>query len=179
MKIDEQINWFARRTPGHLQGYVTNECPELGLGPGGHGEEIAVGYRLKCRCGNLKFAVSAFLWKRDAASPETLLSPISAECSDCNSTITVFDSDLHGYDPVACESSTTAHGEREDHASEYVIASKSSPATVDLIAYYPDDLFEEDFSEFAERRNDLFTWVRIIVGENIDPDYPLLDFECA
>jgi len=90
----------------------------------------------------------------------------------------VFDSDQHGYDPIACGTSTLAHGERQQDAREQKIAS-GTPQTVDFLAYYPDDLFDDEFEEFADRRSDLFTWLRIVIGENTEPDYPFLEFECA
>lgn len=174
MNLDEQISWFSRRAPSHLDGIVHAGCPELGLGDGGHGEQIAVGYRLRCTCGNQLFAVTAYLW-----NSESSISPVRATCSKCAKKIVIFDSDLHGYDPVACESSSNAHGEREDNTIKKNVFSLSDPKTVDIVAYYPDDLFDQEFDEFADRRNDLFTWFRIIVGEEINPDYPPLDFECA
>lgn len=90
----------------------------------------------------------------------------------------MFDSDNHGYDPVACGTSSIAHGEREKDASKEKIEA-GKPQTVDILAYYPDDLFEADWDDLADRRSDLFTWLRIVIGENSEPDYPFLDFECA
>lgn len=174
METDKQIEWFSRHVPSHLKGIVSPDCPELGLGNGGHGEEIAVGYRLKCRCGNKEFEVSAYLWRS-----VSLISPIRANCVRCGENIVVFDSDIHGYDPVACEMSSSVHGEREDEATVQYISSASEPKTVDIITYYPSDLFNQDFDDFSDRRNDLFTWIRIVVGEEINADYPALDFECA
>ena len=178
MNINDQIDWFARRPPSHLMGLVSNDCPELNMGVGGHGEEIAIGFRLKCKCGSQSFSVSAYRWRRKPDSPEALISPILASCHDCGTSLLVFDSDQHGYDPVACGTSSLARGEREQGATEQKVSS-GAPHAIDIVAYYPDDLFEADFEEFADRRSDLFTWLRIIVGENTDPDYPLLDFECA
>ncbi|MEP3845481.1 MAG: hypothetical protein ABJM43_09085 [Paracoccaceae bacterium] len=173
MNLDEQIGYFSRRTPGHLKGIVHADCPELGLGNGGHGEQIAIGYRLRCTCGNEFFKVSAYSWN------EVHISPVSAECSQCGSKCTIFDSELHGYDPVACGTSSSAHGEREEAAYKSCLSSLSDPRTVEIVTYYPDDLFDEDFDEFAERRADLFTWIRIIIGEDANPNYPMLDFECS
>ncbi len=179
LDLDEQIGWFSRGTPGHLLGMVGKDCPELGLGDGGHGELIAIGYRLRCKCDCQTFMVTAFRWQRDPNTPEVLLSPVRATCSDCGCQILVFDSDQHGYGPVACNVTSLAHGERQESAVEEFIASKANPATIDIVVYYPDDLFDDDFEQFAGRRHDLFTWLKIVVGENTDPDYPLLSFECA
>ena len=107
------------------------------------------------------------------------IGPVTAFCSHCSSDFTIFDSDIHGYNPVACETSSSAHGEREKTALKKSVSSLSDPRTVDIVTYYPDDLFDEGFDEFADRRSDLFTWIRIIVGEEVNPNYPLLDFECA
>lgn len=46
-------------------------------------------------------------------------------------------------------------------------------------ADYPEELIGKDFDEFAKRRGDLFIWIRIVVIEEIAPDDPVLDFECA
>lgn len=91
----------------------------------------------------------------------------------------MFDCALHGYDPVACDEQTTVHGEQEESAVEFNVAPLSDPETVDVVLYYPDDLFEEDFEEFADRRGDLFTWIKIVVGKNLEPDYPFMEYECA
>lgn len=174
MNRDEQTSWFSHRTPSHLVGFVYAGCPELGLGDGGHGEQIAVGYRLRCTCGNQLFAVTAYLWNSISS-----ISPIRATCSACHQEITIFDANQHGYNPIACEISADLHGERDDKTANNSIATSPNPQTVDIVAYYPDDLFNEEFDEFADKRNDLFTWLRIIVGENTKPGYPPLDFECA
>ena len=173
MNLEEQISYYSHRTPGHLKGIVHGGCPELGLGNGGHGEQIAVGYRLRCRCGNERFKVSAYSWN------EVHIGPVSAVCSTCSSNFTIFDSEIHGYDPVACGTSASAHGEREETAQKKSLSSLSDPKTVDIVTYYPDDLFDEGFDEFDERRGDLFTWIRIIIGEDANPNFPMLDFECA
>lgn len=173
MKLDAQIEYFSRRSPSHLTGIVSG-CGELGLGDGGHGEVIAIGYRLHCTCGHQLFEVTAYL-----RNPESLIAPVSATCVSCRSHFVVYDSDIHGYDPIACETSSNAHGERDKNAIKTTLASASEPKTVDIVVYYPDDLFDDTFEEFAERRSDLFTWIRIIIGEEVNPSYPLLDFECA
>ena len=173
MNLDEQISYYSSSAPSHLKGIVYEGCPELGLGDGGHGEQIAIGFRLRCTCGNELFKVSAYLWN------EVHISPVNSLCSHCGSDFTIFDSNIHGYDPVACGTSSGAHGEREETAQKKFVSSQSDPRTVDVVTYYPDDLFDEDFDEFADRRGDLFTWIRIIVGEDVNPNYPMLDFECA
>ncbi len=177
--IQRQIDWYLRGTPSHLQNLCSNNSPELGLGSGGHGEAIAIAYRLTCQCGCQHFGVTAYLWQDGQNPPRATLSPVNASCESCGKQIVVFDSDLHGYDPVVVGSSTTAHGEREENAILHEIASLENPATVDIVAYYPDDLFEPDMEEFASIKRDLFTWLTIIVGEDTAPDFPLLDFECS
>lgn len=174
MNLDEQISYFSSCIPSHLNGVVHAGCPELGLGNGGHGEQIAIGFRLRCPCGHEHFEVTAYSWNEGP-----YLGPVTARCGDCHRNLTIFDSDLHGYDPVACETTSSVHGEREETAVKTTVSSLSNPRTVDIITYYPDDLFYEEFDEFADRRGDLFTWIRIIVGEDVNPSYPLLDFECA
>lgn len=179
LSIDEQIDWYAQNTPSYLSGLVIGQCPELGLGNGGHGEEIAIGRRLQCECGGQKFKVSAFRWKRDENTPEVLLSPVMAVCSACKKQIEVFDCERHGYDPIACEISSTVHGLKEQTAVKENITKFLRPQTVDVVHYYPDDLFDADFDEFSHRRADLFTWLVIVIGEDTSPSYPLLTFECA
>lgn len=179
MGLEEQINWYAQRTPSELSGLAVGQCPELGLGCGGHGEEIAIGRRLQCKCGAQKFEVSAFRWKRDENAPETLLSPVLAVCSGCNKEITVFDCEQHGYGPIACDTSSTAHGQKEPTAEKEDLNGHTGPQTVDIVHYYPDDLFDPEFDEFSDRRADLFTWVRIVLEEDTGPGHPDLSFECA
>ena len=60
MNLDEQISYYSSSIPGHLKGIVYAGCPELGLGDGGHGEQIAIGFRLRCTCGHELFEVTAY-----------------------------------------------------------------------------------------------------------------------
>jgi len=172
--FEDQVNYFSRTVPGHLKDIVFSGCPELGLGAGGHGEQIAIGYRLHCKCKNELFEVTAYAWKE-----ASLIGPVNAKCSSCGRSYTVFDGDIHGYDPVACDTPSNAHGEREESAYKMNLSSLSDPKSLDIVTYYPEDLFDNDFDEFADRRADLFTWIRIIVGEEVNPDYPFMEFECA
>ncbi|MEO0682247.1 MAG: hypothetical protein AAF192_17725 [Pseudomonadota bacterium] len=96
----------------------------------------------------------------------------------------VFDSDLHGYDPVVGGVGWSVHGEREEHTEPLrieplTIEPVSRPVTVDMVTNHPDDLFDEDFDEFAERRSDMFDWIWIVFdGRWKDPDSSM-EFECA
>lgn len=176
-ELSEQIGYFARQTPSHLSGYLSADCPELGLGQGGHGEDIAIGYRLTCSCGEQKFEVTAYLWTNPDFDQETLLSPVTAVCSDCKNIIVVFDSRVHGYDCVVCDDTTTLSGEEVEGAIRKKLSSLEEPETVDIVLYYTDDLFDVEFDGFVKA--DCFTWITVVVGTNTSPKYPLLSFECA
>ena len=174
MTFDDQIDYFARRAPSHIAGFVTADVGDLGLGFGGHGEEIAIAYRLRCSCGHDQFAVSACLWNANQ-----LIAPVTAACAMCAKGLVVFDSEQHGYNPVACEMPAGLHGQKEEGTALVPISTSDDAKPVFVVAYYPDDLFEDGFEEFADRRSDLFTWLRIAIGLKDDPKNLLLDFECA
>ena len=177
-ELAEQIDYFARQTPSHLAGYLKPDCPDLGLGPGGHGEDIAIGFRLTCRCDEQSFKVTAHSWVNPDFGQEVMLSPITAVCSNCQNSIVVFDSRIHGYNPVACNySATTVSGEEVEESTLTNLATLEAPETVDIIMYYPDDLFDAEFDNFEKA--DCFTWITIIVGANTSPEYPMLSYECA
>lgn len=176
--LSEKIDYLARQTPSHLSGYLRADCPELGLGQGGHGEDIAIGYRLTCNCGEQKFGVTAYLWKNPEDGHEGMLSPVTAVCSNCQNSIVVFDSRAHGYNPVVCDfDQTTISGEEIDAAKRKDLSTLAAPETLDIVTYYPEDLFDAEFDDFDKA--DCFTWITLIVGENTSPRYPMLTYECA
>ena len=179
MNFDEQVAWYCKGGPNILDGFSARGAPELGLGDGGHGEIISIGYRLVCKCGCETFAVQAYSWTNPDFDIKTTISPVKVTCSACGFSKVIFDSAIHGYDPITSGYETTVNGLKDKTAVPFDVAAPDDPKCVDVLVYFPDDLFDEDFDDLAERRRDLFTWLRIVVGEDANPDYPMLDFECA
>lgn len=178
LEFEEQLDYFCRRPPSCIAAFLKRGPGELELGPGGHGEKIAIGFSLACECGSDTFAVSAFRWQRDQDTPSALINPLTAICSGCQKERLVFDGRVHGYDAVACEDQSEANGLQEETAVAENISELSDPRTLDAVFYYPDDLFDECSDDFSDRREDLFSWVRFVIGRSA-PERVVVGFECA
>lgn len=179
MDLNTQIDWFSQHRPSHLIENLRGNCPELNLGNGGHGEEIAIGYRLTCECGNQSFSVFCYFLPDTDTLEDTPINPVYARCSACKQKLLVFDGDHHGYDPIACDTPIQPHGARETNATLRELAAGIEPTSVDLVFYFPDDLFSPEFNDVTDRRRDLYTWLRIVISNLSETERSVLDFECA
>ena len=151
----------------------------------GHGEEINSYWSIACNCGSQKF--EARLYKVDnqenPKSKPVLVSPIELKCLSCGHTAEIFDSELHGYNPLACGFSSSIHGLQCDGAQPILHACNQcdgTAKTVHIHFEYTDDLFDEDFAEFKGKEMDLFSWFSFVTDCDTCQDRATIaDFECA
>jgi hypothetical protein len=111
------------------------------------------------------------------------LAPVSAQCTSCGTDETVFDTEKHGYDAVACSMSSYPIGPAQEGASLHTCSCRNCGSDIFKLAArfeYPGDLFEEDFVEFRGREPDLFTWFSLVgFCRKCRTGAILADFECA
>ncbi|MCP4249663.1 MAG: hypothetical protein GY778_21695 [bacterium] len=137
-------------------------------------------FALFCRCGGSRHYVHGYRWiNRDYRNAVVFLSPLVLECAACGSMTDLIDTDVHGYDAELGLGSTTARGLGDPVVFECPRCGRQPLET--LVQFeYPDDLFGDDFRDFAGRQQDLFTWFNLF-GKcpSCSQVLRITDFECA
>jgi len=197
MKMD-QASYFRNHPPRCIAGFAARSVELLGVEFDGHvsmsqlnfevppgvtidaPEHINPVFALSCYCGVNKHFVHCHRWTNvDFRNQIVILSPLDLECATCARTTPLLDTDLHGYDAELGHGSASARALGERVVFECPTCGRQ-PFQAFARFEYPDDLFEDDFPDFAGRQHDLFTWFSL-VGRCLQCSQVLrvADFECA
>lgn len=147
---------------------------------GGHGEDLEAVVSISCECGSPDSRVKGYLWNNpDFGNEEVVLSPLTSKCESCGKIELVFDTDIHGYDPLIGSKSCSA---RKEGVHKTLTCSKCQSEVFELIAVYsyPDDLFEDPDEAWEEKEEDAFSWYNLL-GKcgHCNEIVELADYECA
>lgn len=176
----ERLRFLQSNPPRCIQEYVVAQTDLPGRGFDGHGEDLNPVFGLKCKCGHSIYSVIGHDWRSEQKEGRSVfVGPIRLECQGCSSTTVVFNAEKHGYDVELGHGCYTVSGK-----GDVARAGCSSCGSTEFYVFarfeYPDDLFTDDFAEFAGRIQDLFTWFTL-VGRctGCNELWDIADFECA
>lgn len=143
-------------------------------------EHINPVFELLCRCGGDRHFVHCYRWTNpDYDSDPITLSPIDLECEVCRTITALLDTDIHGYDPEVGAGSATRRAEGERVVFECPICGRQ-PFQMFARFEYSDDLFDRNYSEFAGKEQELFSWFSLVGRcSQCSQMLPIADFECA
>lgn len=183
--LEAQRQHFQSIAPSCLEEFYTKPAKLESHEFDGHGEELNSYWEIICRCGSEHFSLEAYsVIIQDSLIKEPVLaSPIRVICDDCDSAKTIFDSNLHGYNPVACGGSCSIYGPDISGSTKFVHSCRLCNGTshkVSMRFEYPGDLFDDGMDEFKGRETELFTWFSCLInclgcGTRVD----FASFECA
>jgi hypothetical protein len=173
----DQVNYFRSHPPRCIAGFISTQVAL----PGGKcdGNRPLSVFALACSCGSGQHFVHGFWWRNpDFHDTLVFLSPLSLECAACGKRTDLIDTDVHGYDGEVGDSAT-ARGLGRPAVYECPKCGRQ-PLEVFAGFNYTEDLFDDDFVEFAGREQDLFDWFSLS-GKccRCSQLLAVTDFECA
>ncbi len=177
---DDQLRFLQSNPPRCIQGFKVALADFPGSGFDGHGEGLNPVFELRCNCGNSKCTVIGHDWRSEEKGGRSVfVGPIRLECKGCSSTTLAFDAEKHGYDVELGHGCYTISG-IGDEARCGCSCCGSTEFHVFTRFEYSDDLFTDNFAEFADRLQDLFDWFTL-VGRcaSCNELWDLANFECA
>jgi hypothetical protein len=193
-----QASYFRSHPPRCIAGFVARPTELPGVEFDGHismsqlNLEVPPGvtidapehtnpvFNLSCRCGGDGHYVHCHRWANpDFRNQVVTLSPLDLECSACRAITPLLDTDAHGYDAELGHGTATVRGQGERVVFECPICGRQ-PLQAFVRFEYPDDLFDGDFPEFAEREEELFTWFSLVGRcSKCSQMLAVAEFECA
>jgi hypothetical protein len=138
-------------------------------------------FALACSCVSGQRFIHGFSWINpdNFDTTSVFLSPMFLECTAYGKRTDLIDTDAHGYDAELGHILATARGRGDPSMYECPECGRQRS---DVFARfeYPDELFEQDFPEFAGRKEDLFSWFSLLGKcRRCAQSLVAADFECA